>query len=371
MSTTDIGLPPPSIGGRFRQDPFLRAFGGLASMCEALLDNTDSLQRFVNRRPRQLPLIPNRIAVVVRERRIVAEDNDVVELTLAVAEGDSLPGWHPGAHVDVYLPSGRKRQYSLCGDPRDPTRYRIAVRRSPAGGGGSIEAHELTVGTGIEISNPRNAFALALPATDRRRLRFLVGGIGITPILPMIRQADEYGLDWSMLYLGRHRRCLPYLDELAVHRDRVTVRTDDRHGLPTTADLLAGVDEHTAVYACGPRAMIDAVRTGLPAGSTTELHYEQFSPPPVVDGRAFELVLARGNRSITVAAGESALEAIRRHLPDIAYSCRQGFCGTCEQRVLDGEVDHREKLLSDVEHQQGRMLVCVSRAAGDRITLDL
>ncbi|EFV12017.1 PDR/VanB family oxidoreductase [Segniliparus rugosus] len=308
------------------------------------------------------------------DRQIVARDENVCQLTFAAADNAKLTPWHAGAHIDLHLPSGRVRQYSLCGDPRREREYRIGVRRIPDGGGGSIEAHALEVGQFVEVSQPRNAFMMPLPgsASSKKKLRFIAGGIGITPILPMARLADRLGLEWSMLYSGRHRSSLPFLDEVEAFGHRAMIRTDDEHGLPVPEELLAGVDGDTAVYVCGPPPMIETIRRGIGPDASVELHYERFSPPPVVNGTPFQAVLARSGEVVEVAADESALAAIRRVKPNVGYSCQQGFCGTCVQRVLGGEVDHRDSTLTDQQRARGDMLVCVSRSKdGGRLTLDL
>ncbi|SPX88011.1 PDR/VanB family oxidoreductase [Mycobacteroides abscessus] len=378
--TVAIKEPPPSLTKRYGHtrfwtaaDGLLRAFDKSVGVGAAVLDKSAGVQWYLNRRLRELPVAANRIDVRVQDRRMVAEDQNVVQLTLAACDFKPLPRWQPGAHIDVHLPSGRKRQYSLCGrlDTRD--HYRIAIRRVPGGGGGSVEAHGLQVGDLIGISKPRNAFYMALPDTAlrKRQLRFIAGGIGITPILSMLRQAHQAGLDWSLLYTGRHRQSLPFLDELAEFGTRVTIRTDDVHGVPATVDLVQGIDDDTAIYACGPPDMITAIRAGIDAQSKAELHFERFSPPVVVAGEPFDIELVRSGRVIRVGGEESALAALLRHRPDLAYSCQQGFCGTCVQAVVAGEVDHRERLLTETQRAQGQMLVCVSRAQGGRITLDL
>ncbi|MGL6236062.1 MAG: PDR/VanB family oxidoreductase [Segniliparus sp.] len=308
------------------------------------------------------------------DRQIVARDDNVCQLTFAAADNAKLTPWHAGAHIDLHLPSGRVRQYSLCGDPRREREYRIGVRRIADGGGGSIEAHALEVGQFVEISEPRNAFMMPLPgsASAKKKLRFIAGGIGITPILPMTRLADRLGLEWSMLYTGRHKDSLPFLDEVEAFGPRARVRTDAEHGLPSPEELLDGVDGDTAVYVCGPPPMIETIRRGVGADSSVELHYERFSPPPVVNGSAFEAVLGRSGEVVEVGADESVLTALRRVKPNVGYSCQQGFCGTCSQRVLDGAVDHRDSTLTDLQREQGQMLVCVSRSKdGGRLTLDL
>ena len=312
---------------------------------------------------------------MVADREVVARDQNVVALTLAAADGGRLEPWHPGAHLDVHLPSGRIRQYSLCGDPRDPASYRIAVRRIPFGGGGSIEVHdELAVGSSITTSGPRNAFPLTVPGfgSPSHQFRFIAGGIGITPILPMLALAERLGVDWSMVYTGRSLDSLPFVAEVARYGGRVEIRTDDTSGMPSPADLLGECADDTAVYACGPAPLLTAVR-GLLAGRTgVELHFERFAAPPVVDGREFVVSIASTGREIRVGADETLLSALNREGVRAPYSCRQGFCGTCRTRVVAGRVDHRDTLLTDPEREAAMMLVCVSRAAEDTgLLLDL
>ncbi|BEK86388.1 PDR/VanB family oxidoreductase [Nocardia seriolae] len=296
--------------------------------------------------------------VVEKLERPVA---DVLVVTLRAAEGRELPSWRPGAHVDVFLPSGRQRQYSLCGDPADRRRYRIAVRLMPDGEGGSQEVHEvLWAGDRVRIRGPRNAFTLV----DAPSYLFLAGGIGITPILPMVRAAGPRG---RLVYAGRSRASMPFLDELP----EADIRPDDEFGAPDVAALIARAAPGAAVYVCGPPAMLAAAqRCRFELDPTGSLHTERFSAQPVVDGRAFDLTLARSGRTVRVGAEETALAAVRRVLPEVNYSCRQGFCGTCKVGVRAGEVDHRDRLLTAAERAD-RMLLCVSRAAGDALVLDL
>ncbi|OBF25122.1 PDR/VanB family oxidoreductase [Mycobacterium sp. ACS4331] len=362
------GTPPPALDGSSRPDLLTRIAGAavphFVSVVMALGGDGELPA---------LPQVRNRRPVRIAERRIVARDDTVAQLTLVDPDGAGLPRWHAGAHIDIHLPSGRIRQYSLCGDPARQHEYRIAVRRIPRGGGGSIEMHELVVGDTVEISTPRNGFLMPAPGSGSKadRLRFVAGGIGITPILPMVRRADRLGVPWSLHYLGRHLASLPFLDEVLAFGSKVRVRTDDEHGLPTAAELLDGVDARSAVYVCGPTPLIELVRRGVPAEA--ELHIERFSPLPVVDGDPFELELARTGVIVQVAADQSALAALREARANIAYSCQQGFCGTCVQRVLDGRVEHRDHTLTDRQRDAGQMLVCVSRAAtlGGRLTLDI
>ncbi|MHA6796976.1 PDR/VanB family oxidoreductase [Pseudonocardia bannensis] len=314
-------------------------------------------QRSVRRRP-AVAAVHRDLALVVTEVR--DEAPEVVGLRLARGSGGPLPPWHPGAHLDVVLPSGRVRQYSLCGDPADRTAYRIAVRRLADGAGGSMEVHALRPGTPVVVRGPRTAF----PLVSAPAYLFLAGGIGITPILPMVRAAAARGADWRLVHTGRDRASLP-LSPGATDLDptRVWLRPDDENGgPPAAADLLAGLPGGAAVYCCGPPPMIDAVRRAVPAGHA--FHAERFSPPPVLGGRPFTLELARRGRVVEVPADGSALDAVRAVAPDVAFSCRQGFCGTCHVRVLEGEP-------ADGHSAPGKMALCVARAAGDRVVLDL
>nr|WP_268239305.1 PDR/VanB family oxidoreductase [Longimycelium tulufanense] len=303
--------------------------------------------------------------VVIERKERVADG--AVSLRLVAADGGPLPRWRPGCHLDVLLPSGRLRQYSLCGDPTDRSAYRIAVRRIEDGGGGSLEVHDtLRKGDELRVRGPRNAF----PFLRSSRYLFIAGGIGITPILPMVRTAQLRGADWRLVYTGRTRDSLPFLDELhALCRGRVRVRADDEHGgLPDPADLLAGTPPDATVYCCGPPPLIEGVHRLLPVDRP--FHYERFSPPPIVDGTPFEVELRGSGRVLPVPADRTALEVVREVLPDVAYSCQQGFCGTCRVRVLAGVVDHRDHVLTDDERAE-EMTICVSRSRGGRIVLDL
>ncbi|MVZ99410.1 2Fe-2S iron-sulfur cluster binding domain-containing protein [Actinomadura sp. LD22] len=341
---------PPDLRGRRERDPFWVAVNAAFN----------GIQRFRSLRapaPPAVRPVDRTMRLTVQEVRREAED--VVSLRLGAPDGRVLPAWQPGGHLDVLLASGRRRQYSLCGDPADRRSYRIAVRRLPGGGGGSVEMHGLREGDRLAVRGPRNAF----PFLAHDRYVFLAGGIGITPILPMVTAADRYGADWSLVYTGRSRASLPFLDELPARR--VTVRTDDEHGVPSAADLLGDVPAGTAVYCCGPAPMIDAVRAAVRMDAT--LHYERFAPPPVTGGKPFEVELRRSGRTLPVPADRSALDVIRDVLPDVAYSCRQGFCGTCRTAVLSGDVDDR----APSDQGDDSMLVCVSRAASGRISLDL
>jgi ferredoxin-NADP reductase len=354
---------PPNPFRRKRRDLLIGFAGVFISVMDAVAGAT--------RRVTLPGELDRTIALTVADRRVVAHDQDVIALTLV---GKDLPRWHPGAHIDIHLPSGLVRQYSLCGDPGTSDTYRIAVRRIPDGGGGSIEMHDLQVGASVTTHGPRNAFPLTVPGygSPARRFRFIAAGIGITPILPMLSLAQSRGVDWSMVYAGRSHDSLPFIDEVSRFGPRIQIRTDDINGLPTAEELLGDCPDGTAVYACGPAPMLTAIRSGLAGRDNVELHFERFAAPPVVDGKEFTVSVASTGETVRVGADETLLSALNRAGAHAAYSCQQGFCGTCRTRVLGGTADHRDTLLTDPERDNGMMLICISRAAdGSQLTLDL
>ncbi|OBG26482.1 PDR/VanB family oxidoreductase [Mycobacterium sp. 852002-51057_SCH5723018] len=357
MSQSIWASRPADLYGRRDRDRLGTVLWGI----RALFDGFAATSRW---EPSRVKPVARAQRAVITKRELVAPD--VVALTLADPDGALLPSWTPGGHIDVRLPSGRRRQYSLCGPPGRRTDYRIAVRRIADGGGGSVEMHDAYgVGDTLVFEGPRNAFYLG---TAERDVLFVAGGIGVTPILPMMRAAAQRGIDWRAVYAGRSREYMPFLDEVvSVGADRVTVWADDeRGGFAGVQDLLAGAGPTTAVYVCGPTAMLEALRAVWGELADAPLHYERFSPPPVVDGVAFELELARSRRVLTVPSNRSALDVMRDVDPATPYSCRQGFCGTCKVRVLAGQVDHRGRVAAG----EDEMLVCVSRACGDRVVID-
>jgi ferredoxin-NADP reductase len=226
----------------------------------------------------------------------------------------------------------------------------------------------------VSTAGPRNAFPLTIPGygSPTRRFRFIAGGIGITPILPMLSFTERLGVDWSMVYAGRSRDSLPFLDEVTRFGARVDVRTHDVHGVPTAVELLGDCPDGTAVYACGPPPMLTAIRRRLVGRDNVELHFERFAAPPVIDGAEFTVSVASTGATVRVGPDETLLAALHRSGIAAPYSCRQGFCGTCRTRVLDGVPEHRDTLLTEPERAAGLMLVCVSRAAAGRhLRLDL
>ncbi|MCZ2826542.1 PDR/VanB family oxidoreductase [Modestobacter sp. VKM Ac-2982] len=312
----------------------------------------------------------DRAVVRVEEKTPVADG--VVTLTLAAPDGGRLPDWTPGAHVDLTLDNGLTRQYSLCGDRWDARSYRVGVLLEPAGRGGSAYVHEqLEPGHVVGLGGPRNNFPL-VPADS---YLFVAGGIGITPILPMVVQAELLGADWRLLYGGRQRSSMAFLDELAAHGGRVQVRPQEEHGLLDLPGFLGEPRAGTRVYGCGPAPLLGAIERACAGWPPHTLHTERFVAAErgaPVRTTPFEVELHRSGRTVVVAPGTSVLDAIAGAGVEVLSSCRQGTCGTCETTVLAGQPDHRDALLDDEERAAADcMYPCVSRSCSDRLVLDL
>ncbi|WP_439681330.1 PDR/VanB family oxidoreductase [Embleya sp. MST-111070] len=295
----------------------------------------------------------------------------VVALTLRRPGGLRLPDWAPGAHIDLVLPDGTTRQYSLCGDRWDAYTYRVAVLREADGRGGSVHVHDgLSPGDLVGLGGPRNHF----PLVPSERYLFIAGGIGITPLLPMIRQARIVGADWRLLYGGRSRTSMAFADELATHGERVHIRPQDEYGLLDLDAWLGEPRPDTRVYACGPAALLTAVEKRCRAWPPYALRTERFSTSlsaPVRD-LPFDVELPCSGRTVTVWPQVSVVDALREAGVDVLTSCGQGTCGTCLTPVLAGRPDHRDTVLTDDERAAGAcMLPCVSRSLDERLVLDL
>ncbi|MGW4832756.1 PDR/VanB family oxidoreductase [Amycolatopsis japonica] len=288
--------------------------------------------------------------------RVEPVADGVVSLVLRGAEGP-LAAWEPGAHVDLSLPNWLTRQYSLCGDPADRGSYRVAVRHDRLSRGGSEYVHLfLRAGRTLDVSLPRNNFPL-LPAPE---YLFIAGGIGITPIMPMLAAAGDSA---RLVYVGRSEATMPFAAELkAEYGDRVRLHTDGR---PDFAALAAGLGPDALVYCCGPASMLDAAEAAFPA---YRLHLERFRPvaKEFAPDVPFEAHCVRSGRTVPVAAEESLLDALNHAGFRIPSGCSEGVCGSCEIRVVGGEPEHRD----DIGAPDGRMYCCVSRASS-RLDVDL
>ncbi|MEU1256400.1 PDR/VanB family oxidoreductase [Streptomyces chartreusis] len=301
-------------------------------------------------------------------RRMTWEADGVLSVELARPDGKPLPAWTPGAHLDLHV-GGFVRQYSLCGDPADPTAYRLGVLNEPSSRGGSRHVHtKLRPGQTVHAVGPRNHFALESAAS----YVFLAGGIGITPILAMAIRAERDGVPYRLIHGGRSRASMAFGAELSALTGDVTLVPQDEHGHPDLAAALRDLPADALVYCCGPEPLLKAVEETCPTG---QLRVERFAAPVVErdgDDTAFEVECRRSGVTLNVDAGTSVLEAAENAGLAVASSCRDGICGSCETRVLAGTPDHRDFLLSEAERATGEtMMLCVSRCASDRLVLDL
>lgn len=311
----------------------------------------------------------------------------VVALDLASPNGRDLPAWEPGSHIDLVLDDGRatgptrlERQYSLCGDPGDRATWRVAVLREDGGRGGSVRVHDdVREGQRVRVRGPRNHFSFDPAAAST--LRFVAGGIGITPIVGMVHAAASAGLDWTLDYAGRSRTSMAFADRLAsAHPASVRLHPSDEHDRLDVDAFAAELDAGTAVYACGPARLLDALRAAVKRhgwDADGMLHLERFEAVEYgepVWPHPFEVELALSGTTVTVSPQQSVLEAIEEQSPEtlVLSSCRLGTCGTCEAAVVAGEIEHRDSVLTPLERAEGAvMMVCVSRAACSAIVLDL
>ncbi|WP_020674049.1 PDR/VanB family oxidoreductase [Amycolatopsis nigrescens] len=295
--------------------------------------------------------------------RIDRVADDVVSLVLRGATAPLTP-WEPGAHIDLALPNWLTRQYSLCGDPADRDSYRIAVRHEPLSRGGSEYVHLfLKQGRRLDVSPPRNNFPL-VPAAE---YLFLAGGIGITPIVAMLRAAVEGGAAATLVYAGRSVAAMPFAGELrSSYGDRVRIVATEEQGRPDFAVMAAELSPRALVYCCGPASMLAAAEAAFPA---ERLHAERFQPTvrTFKPNTAFEVTCARSGQTIQVPPDESLLDALNYAGHAVPAGCREGVCGSCEIAVIDGEPEHRD----DIGAPAGRLYPCVSRALSPRLVVDL
>jgi ferredoxin-NADP reductase len=312
--------------------------------------------------------------LIVRRRSTPAEG--VVVLDLAHPENEDLPRWEPGAHIDLLLTDGLTRQYSLCGDSGDPSVWRVGVLLDAASRGGSQYVHDnLREGVTVRVRGPRNHF----PLVDAPHYRFIAGGIGITPIFAMLEEVQQAGNDWTLLYGGRTRASMAFVDELVErYPDRVTIWPQDELGFLDLAKLLKEPTDDTLVYCCGPEGLLSAVESQCAHWPVGALHIERFAAkaPTAEEAAAaldhFEVVCHRTGVTFDITSDQSILEVLEEEGIPILGSCYEGVCGTCEARVLEGTPDHRDSVLTDAEKAAGEvMLICVSRSRTERLVLDL
>lgn len=311
----------------------------------------------------------------LRVKQKTWEADGVISLTLVDPTGSELPSWEPGAHISLRLPGGLVREYSLCSSPHDPYTWTVAVLRTPDSRGGSSCVHDaLPVGELIDVEGPRNAFHLE----QARKHVLIAGGIGITPILAMARRLEETGAEWMMLYTGRSRATMAFADEVkSFGSEKVTIHADDESGgrYPDIRGMLHALDPTSLVYCCGPEPLLQAVSEAMTDPGL--LRVERFkapeqTAPDTESDSSFDVVCERSGIRVTVPQDESVLDALTGAGVDVEYSCTEGICGSCEVRVLRGDVDHRDFLMSPDEHTaEGSMFVCVSRCRSKELVLDL
>lgn len=311
------------------------------------------------------------LKLTVLRRRIAADG--VVVLELGLPGGGDLPEWTPGAHIDLDLPNGLMRQYSLCGSPGNRGTWTIGVLREPESRGGSAYVHDrLQEGVAVNVIGPRNHFQLEASSN----YIFIAGGIGITPILPMIEAAEAAGATWKLAYGGRTRSSMAFLERLAAWSNHVSIQPFDEVGLIDLASLLDQPAPDMVIYACGPEPLLEAIEARCQSWPHGALHVERFSAKPLEPASftgAFEVELAGDGRVFTVLPDQSIMEVLEDAGIDVLCSCREGVCGSCETPLVAGSADHRDSVLSDDEKARNdRIMICVSRSrTGDRLLLGL
>ncbi|AIJ26123.1 PDR/VanB family oxidoreductase [Amycolatopsis methanolica] len=303
---------------------------------------------------------------------LTQEAEGVVSVLLGRDDGSPLPSWSAGAHIEVHLAPGLIRHYSLCGPADAAGLWRIAVLRSANSRGGSVYIHDqLGIGDAIDVVGPRNHFTMEAGASQL----FIAGGIGITPILPMIAAAEAAGSDWRLLYGGRCRASMAFLKELECYRDRVTIAPQDETGLLDLPAAVRAMPGDAHVYVCGPEPLINAAQQACAQLPPGRLRFERFTPVSTESAgpsTGFEVELAQSAQTLYVAPEQSIVEVLEAAGIDIPTSCREGICGTCEVAVLDGTPDHRDSVLDDAEKAANDcMMTCVGRALTPKLVLDL
>jgi vanillate O-demethylase ferredoxin subunit len=314
--------------------------------------------------------------VVARITDRCLEADGVVSLELE-SVGDPFPAFDAGAHIDVHLPNGLLRPYSLCGDPQDRRRWRIAVLREASGRGGSAAVHALMPGMTLKLGAPRNNFVLH----RAHRILLFAGGIGVTPLISMAHVLHREGTDFQFHYCTRSARYTAFGLQLlqGPFAERVHVHHDDGAAdqkLDVNA-VLCGRSAGTRVYVCGPAGFIEhvvnaAVAAGLPQ---ERIHFERFSsaqPARSTPARSFRIRIASTGEEFEVSPRQTIVDALRARNVDVFTSCEQGVCGSCFTPVLDGECEHRDAYLTEAARaRHDGILPCVSRARSDLLVLDL
>jgi vanillate O-demethylase ferredoxin subunit len=318
------------------------------------------------------------VAIAVQVKSVKHEAIDIKSFDLVRVDGQALPPFTAGAHIDIHLRDGLVRQYSLCSHPDELHRYRIAVKLEASSRGGSLAVHEdLVPGAVVTISEPRNNFVLV---PDAEHTVLVAGGIGMTPLLSMAHALETRDASFEMLYFCRTSEHAAFRQELidSEFGRRVTFYYDkDRAGVVATLEeRLAAMPAQTHVYLCGPRPFMDTVGETaghvLPAES---IHLEYFAADQALltaPGDRFAVELARSGMTLEVGPDETILDVLATAGVEVETSCEQGICGTCLTRVISGTPDHRDAFLTDAEKKAGdKIMICVSRCSSAVLVLDL
>ncbi len=284
-----------------------------------------------------------------------------------------LPTWQPGAHIDIAVADGSLRQFSLAGSVEDPSTWVLGIRKEPEGRGGSIWLHEnATVGSTLKVSAPRNHFGYIEVNSP---VVFIAGGIGVTPILPMVQKAAAAGRKWQMHFVASNKANMPFLSDLEALGGDIKLYARDVSDRPNIAQIFDELEPGTVVYCCGPEALMQNVEDEAKAREGIEAHVERFSPK-AQDGDAgldtFEVNFAYSNITATVGPDQSILDVARASGIEVVSSCQEGTCGSCETPVLGGTPVHRDSVLSEKERLASAcMMICVSRSCTPVLELDL
>ncbi len=314
------------------------------------------------------------IEVVVSD--IVQETPNIRRITLATPTGTALPVFEAGAHIDLHLPNGMIRQYSLVNPPGETDTYQLGVLKEKNSRGGSAWIHEtLAKADRLHVSEPRNRFPIAKAA--RRHILF-AGGIGITPILSIARHLSAFGADFAVYYSVRNKHEAAFYEDLVPLGNCIRLLADGRDAAQTVLlEALSSPSDDTHLYVCGPMGYIQAIRSlaHLQKWHDSHFHTEAFCASPLpsdaVD-RAFTVHLGRSGATIPVSEGETVIRALRAHGFDIPFSCEQGVCGTCLTKVISGVPDHRDQYLTDEERDANdQFMPCCSRSKSPELVLDL
>lgn len=312
------------------------------------------------------------VTLQLRIKSVTWEAPSIVSYDLRPLEGGDLPSFNAGAHIDLALPNGLVRSYSLLNAQTERHRYVIAVQKDRASRGGSSWVHEnLRAGDVLSVSAPRNNFPLDETA---KTSIFIAGGIGITPILSMIERLSAIGRDWELVYCTRTRAGTPFFESLAA-MPGVRFNLDEELGgkLLDIDALVKTAPGNAHFYCCGPIPMLDAFERATQNVERERVHVEYFTAkePPAIEG-GFTVVLAKSGRELPVPPGKTILDTLRDVGFDMRFSCTEGVCGTCETRVLEGIPDHRDRILTDAERNANKkMMICCSGSKSERLVLDL